>query len=120
MESAKDDIVEFENLRLNRIEHTIYYGQKEIIMTNREFQVLYFLMLYQGQVFSKSQIYNQVVGQDDKDSLHTVEITISRIRNKLKTYTGKDDLIITVRGCGYKFKKKNYKNNNILENMKIL
>lgn len=99
------DIMESDGLKLNYQEHALFYKDAEISMTNREFQVLYFLMRHPGQVFSKTQIYNQVTGDVEKDSLHTIEITISRIRKKLEACIGRKDLIVTIRGRGYKFKK---------------
>lgn len=99
------DIIVFRELCINNLEQVVIYKGKEISFTNREFQVLYFLMRHQGQVFSKAQIYNQVTGDVEKDSLHTIEITISRIRKKLEACIGRKDLIVTIRGRGYKFKK---------------
>uniref|UniRef100_UPI003FA440DD winged helix-turn-helix domain-containing protein n=1 Tax=Enterocloster clostridioformis TaxID=1531 RepID=UPI003FA440DD len=75
------------------------------MFTNREFQIFYFLMSHRGQVFSRRQIYDHVTEFNEKDDLHTVEITISRIRKKLEQITGKSDFIITIRGRGYKFRK---------------
>lgn len=99
------EIIEFNNLIVNNLEQVVSYKDVEIKLTNREFQILYFLMRHQGQVFSKTQIYNQVTGDVEKDSLHTIEITISRIRKKLEARIGRKDLIVTIRGRGYKFKK---------------
>ncbi|XBX04839.1 response regulator transcription factor [Enterocloster clostridioformis] len=98
-------VIKYENLIINTVEQVTLYDNKEIELTNREFQVLYFLVSYQGQVFSKRQIYAHVTEFNEKDDLHTVEITISRIRKKLEQATGKSDFIITIRGRGYKFKK---------------
>lgn len=99
------EIIEFNNLIVNNLEQVVSYKDVEIKLTNREFQILYFLMRHQGQVFSKTQIYNQVTGDVEKDSLHTIEITISRIRKKLEARIRRKDLIVTIRGRGYKFKK---------------
>ncbi|MCC8023804.1 MAG: helix-turn-helix domain-containing protein [Clostridium sp.] len=57
------------------------------------------------QVFSKRQIYDYITGFNERDNLHTVEITISKVRKKLEQYTGRGNFIITIRGRGYKFKK---------------
>lgn len=47
----------------------------------------------------------QKVHYSEKDCYHTIEITISRIRKKLKECTGRKDFIVTINGRGYKFKK---------------
>ena len=105
MNCINSDLIEFEGLTVNYSEQTVYYETQEIIMTNREFQILLFLMSNRGQVFSKRQIYDYVTEFNEKDDLHTVEITISRIRKKLEQVTGRWDFIITIRGRGYKFRK---------------
>ena len=97
-------ILEYKELIVNSLEQVVFYKGKELIFTNREFQVLYLLLQYQGIVLSKQQIYEQIT-DDDRTDYHTIEITISRIRKKLKEHTGRADLIITVRGRGYKFRK---------------
>lgn len=86
-------------------EQEVHYSEKEILFTNREFQILYLLARYQGHVFSKRQIYSFITDGEEKDCYHTIEITISRIRKKLKECTGRKDFIVTINGRGYKFKK---------------
>ena len=104
MNLNKNCILKYEDLIVNPMEQTVLYKGNEIEFTNREFQVLYLLHQYQGIVLSKKQIYNQIA-EDDKNDYHTIEITISRIRKKLKEHTGRSDLIITIRDRGYKFRR---------------
>lgn len=96
--------LEYEGIAVNPLEQIVLYRGREITFTNREFQVLYLLLQYQGIVLSRQQIYEQIA-DDDRVDYHTIEITISRIRKKLKEHTGRTDLIITVRDRGYKFRK---------------
>ena len=100
-----DSILEYENLVINPMEQVVFYKEVEIEFTNREFQVLYLLLLHRGIVLSKRQIYEQITDDNEKIDYHTIEITISRIRKKLKESTGRSDFIITVRDRGYKFSK---------------
>lgn len=90
---------------INPLEQTVFYQEREIILTNREFWILYVLVEYQGLVLSKQQIYSQVAEDQERADYHTVEITVSRIRKKLEEVTGRYDWIKVVRGSGYKFKK---------------
>ena len=99
------EVLESNGLVVNSLEQSVWYKDREILLTNREFQVLYLLLRYQGQVLSKMQIYEQVTGDGERVDYHTVEITISRVRKKLEIYTGRKDFISTIRGRGYKFKK---------------
>ena len=102
---SSDSILEYEGLCIIPGEQIIAYQGNEIYFTNREFQVLLLLIQYQGQVLSKKQIYEQVADDDSRINYHTIEITISRIRKKLREYTKRSDFIITVQDRGYKFKK---------------
>ena len=70
------DGLEYRNLKINPLEQTVYYFGEEIPLTNREFQLLYLLLKYQGQVFSKRQIYEQITEDGERVDYHTVEITI--------------------------------------------
>lgn len=99
------EVFESNGLVVNLLEQSVWYKDHEILLTNREFQVLYLLLRYQGQVLSKKQIYDQVTGDGERVDYHTVEITISRVRKKLEISTGRNDFILTIRGRGYKFKK---------------
>ncbi|MGN1141435.1 MAG: winged helix-turn-helix domain-containing protein [Oliverpabstia sp.] len=97
-------VIEKCGLTINYSEHTVKCCGKEIYFTNREFQVLYLLLQYSGQVLSKQQIYEHVTGDGDRVDYHTIEITISRIRKKLEVLSGRKDYIFTIRGRGYKIK----------------
>ena len=67
------DGLEYRNLKINPLEQTVYYFGEEIPLTNREFQLLYLLLKYQGQVFSKRQIYEQITEDGERVDYHTVE-----------------------------------------------
>lgn len=90
---------------INPFEQTVCYQGKEIIFTNREFWILYLLVEYRGMVLSKQQIYSHVTEDQQRVDYHTVELSISRIRKKLETFTGRKAWIVVIRGSGYKFKK---------------
>lgn len=105
MVHKKADILEYENLKLDPLEQTVYYCDKEIILTNREFQILYLLLRFRGRVFSKKQIFEQVTEDVEREDYHTIEISISRIRKKIANNSERNDYIITIRGRGYKFRK---------------
>lgn len=105
MDLKNTAILEYEGLVINPLEQSVFYEGNEIGFTNREFQILYVLLQYQGLVLSKQQIYEQVAEDEDRVDYHTVEITICRIRKKLKEHTGRSDFITTIQDRGYKFKK---------------
>lgn len=78
--------------------------RKEITLPQKEFLLLFKLLSYQGTIFTRAQLIDEIWGMDSETDWHTVDVHISRIRDKFKD--NKDFEIITVRGLGYKAVKK--------------
>ncbi len=72
-----------------------------IYLTFKEFELLKFLVLNRGRVFSRDELLDKFWGYDNYAGTRTVDIHIQRIRTKLGRAVG--DLIVTVRNVGYKF-----------------
>ena len=73
------------------------------ILPQKEFQLLYKLLSYPGQIFTRQQILDDIWGLDQGDS-HTLDVHISRLRERLKA--NNDFEIVTIRGLGYRVIKK--------------
>ena len=73
-------------------------------MTSKEFDLLYFLYLHKGQVFTKAQLYENVWGFEDmpKDTSNLPSF-IRKLRKKIEPDPDNPIYIITVWGVGYKF-----------------
>lgn len=78
--------------------------RREITLPQKEFLLLFKLLSYQGTIFTRAQLIDEIWGMDSETDWHTVDVHISRIRDKFKD--NKDFEIITVRGLGYKAVKK--------------
>ncbi len=65
------------------------------ILPQKEFQLLYKLLSYPGQIFTRQQILDDIWGLDQGDS-HTLDVHISRLRERLKA--NNDFEIVTIRG----------------------
>jgi two-component system alkaline phosphatase synthesis response regulator PhoP len=74
---------------------------KPIYLTFKEFELLKFLLLNRGRVFSRDDLLDKVWGYDNYVGTRTVDIHVQRLRNKLGSPEG--DMIITIRNVGYKF-----------------
>lgn len=96
----QEEVVRFHDFVLNRTSHTLYHGDKEILLTPREFQVLDLLLQNRGHAVPRETILDRIWGLDADVSLKTIDATIKLLRKKL---TG--DVIQTVRGVGYKIDK---------------
>jgi DNA-binding response OmpR family regulator len=79
-------------------------NQKRIPLTSKEFELLRFLILKAGKVFSASQLYTDVWGKKYGD-LATVAIHIQRLRKKIEKDPANPELILNVYGAGYYFNK---------------
>lgn len=78
------------------------YG-REVELSAKEFEILYFLCKNIGQVFSKEQIFNHVWGFNEYGDINTVTVHIRKIREKIEVEPSKPKYIKTVWGIGYKF-----------------
>ena len=67
-----------------------------------EFDLVEFLSLHRGQVFSRERIYELVWGYDSEGDSQIITEHIRRIRQKLKKFTN-EEFIETVWGVGYKW-----------------
>ncbi len=72
-------------------------------LTLREFELLKFLLLNKGQIFSREQLLEKVWGYDYYGDVRTVDVTIRRIREKIENDSSNPEIIITKRSLGYTF-----------------
>lgn len=92
-------------LKIDLSKRSVIVGNKEIILTNREFDILYLLAKNPGRVFSKEQIYDIVWQEPYSGDYNIVMSHIRHIREKIEDNPGKPLYIQTVWGIGYRFNK---------------
>lgn len=80
--------------------HKVFLDGTEIILTHKEYELLYFFMSNPGQVFSREQLLNRIWGYDFEGNTRTVDTHIKTLRQKLGS-EGKS--IVTLIRSGYKF-----------------
>ena len=73
---------------------------EELILTTREFNILYKLLSYPSKTFSRAQLMDEFWDLDTSSNLRAVDVYITRLREKLSECDGFQ--IVTVRGLGYK------------------
>lgn len=102
--SADDEIV-VDNLIIRPRARQVILDGKNISLTGKEFDLLFFLASHPNEVFSKNQLFQQIWTLDPITEPATVTVHVNRLRDKLKS---KDDLpyerIETVWGAGYRFR----------------
>jgi two-component system OmpR family response regulator len=89
------------DLRVDPLAHRVWMGEREVAVTSREFDVLFFLVHRAGQVLSKRSILAGVWSDDFEGDPNIVEVYIARLRRKLVGHAS-SAAIDTVRGAGYR------------------
>lgn len=82
----------------------VFRGEREVELTNREFELLEYLLRNQKLVISKQQLLEDVWGYDPLDETNTVDVFISNLRRKLEA-GGESRVLFTKRGAGYVIKE---------------
>jgi len=89
-------------LSLDTVSHRVTVDDKPLELGPTEFRLLHFFMSHAERVFSRSQLLDQVWGNNVYIEERTVDVHIRRLRRALETH-GCDKYIQTVRGAGYRF-----------------
>lgn len=94
----------FANLEILSDARTVIFQGLELPMTGMEFDILYHLARNQGIVMSRDRLTELIHGEEFEPFNRTIDILVSRIRNKLGDDAANPRYIRTVRGVGYLFK----------------
>lgn len=95
------DIKQFGDLIVDSKGYKATLNGKELSLTSKEFQILDFFTSNPSQVFSKSQVYENVWGYSEYMDENTIAVYVKRLREKLGEYGEKS--IKTIWGVGYKW-----------------
>lgn len=90
---------------LDDARHRVFLDGREVDMTNREYELLKFLISHRGVAFSRDVLLNSVWGYEYVGETRTVDVHIRQIRKKLEKDDAHPVYIETVRGRGYRFKE---------------
>ena len=96
--------ISYGSLRILPKSRRVYLGQKEVILVNKEFELLLFLAENPNLVFSKDTLFDRVWGLDSLGDAATVTVHVNRLRDKLGKNSDKNQFIETVWGAGYRFR----------------
>jgi DNA-binding response OmpR family regulator len=88
------------DLMLNPDTHDVLRGERRIELTQREFELLEYLMRNERLVISRQKLLDEVWGYDPFSITNTIEVFVSNLRRKLEA-GGEPRLLHTVRGAGY-------------------
>lgn len=99
---AADEPLVAGELRLDPVSHRVYAGDREIGVGPTEYRLLKFLMENPDRVYSRTQVLDNVWGQNVYVEERTVDVHIRRLRQALEEFAA-DRYVQTVRGAGYRF-----------------
>jgi len=88
------------DLKLNPDTHEVTRGGRAIELTQREFELLEYLMRNERIVISRQRLLDEVWGYDPFSMTNTIEVFVSNLRRKLEA-EGEPRLLHTIRGAGY-------------------
>ncbi len=96
-------VLTFGDLTINEEYRRVYYGDKEINLTSREFDVLEFLVSTPGKVYNRSELLHAIWGEDFPGDERTVDVHVRRLREKLEKSPSEPRYVRTKWGSGYYF-----------------
>ncbi|MDL4840760.1 response regulator transcription factor [Aquibacillus rhizosphaerae] len=103
-DNTTKDMLEFPHLLIDNDAHRVLADDKEVGLTPKEYELLYFLARAPDKVFDREQLLKEVWKYEFFGDLRTVDTHVKRLREKLnKVSKDAAKMIVTVWGVGYKF-----------------
>jgi len=90
------------DILIDQMEHTIARGGKQIPLTRLEFDLLVALAKEPGRVFTREALLSEVWGYQHAADTRLVNVHVQRLRSKIEADAENPELVLTVRGVGYK------------------
>jgi two-component system, OmpR family, response regulator ResD len=100
---AQAAVLELSDMTIDPVGRQVYVRGEEVVLTQREFDVLLFLARHPGQAFSRNQLMDAIWQYSFYTDTSTVTVHIRRLRAKIESDPGQPRHIQTVWGVGYRF-----------------
>lgn len=98
--SDKVHLSELDTLTLDLLSRKAHRGTQEVVLNNREFQILKYLLENVGRVITRTMLLEQVWNHHFDPQTNVIDVHISRLRKKIDL-NGHRPLLHTIRGAGY-------------------
>jgi two-component system response regulator RegX3 len=102
-EPESDAVLSSGHIALDVDRHTLHVNGTLTAMPLKEFELLEFLMRNEGRVLTRGQLIDRVWGSDYFGDTKTLDVHIKRIRSRIEADPKEPELLVTVRGLGYRF-----------------
>jgi len=90
-------------LRIDFDTYQVFLDEQEVKLSLREYELLAFFVRHPNRVYERTQLLDLVWGRDTYVEPRTVDVHVRRLRMRIERDDAHPELIVTVRGVGYKF-----------------
>lgn len=101
-EAEDGDLLEAGRVRMDVGRHEVSLDGEPVKLPLKEFELLEFLLRNSGRVLTRAQLIERVWGSDYVGDTKTLDVHVKRLRTKIERDPGSPELLLTVRGLGYK------------------
>jgi two-component system response regulator VicR len=101
--TAKGALITVGALQVNPASLTVTKNGRAVELTQKEYDLLLYLLNARGRVFSREELMSKVWNYDYFGDMRTVDVTVRRLREKIEEDPGHPAYIMTRRGAGYYF-----------------
>ncbi len=101
---ARQGVIEIGELRIDLDRHQVWRAEEEIELAARLFDLLTYFAQHRGLVLTRAQLLERVWGYDYAGDSRTVDVHVRWLREKIERDPSNPQLVITVRGVGYRFR----------------
>ena len=102
----EEDLIEPEGVRIDVPRRTVEIAGHQVRLTYVEFELLAVLARSPGRVFSRRQLLERLRGGADYREPRTIDVHVRHLREKIERDPREPELILTVRGVGYRFRER--------------
>jgi DNA-binding response OmpR family regulator len=93
----------FGDLVIDPVRRDVYLEDEQLFLKPKEYDLLHYLALHQGQALSRDLILEEVWGWDFSGGSRSVDVHIRWLREKIEKDPSNPVRIVTLRGVGYRF-----------------
>lgn len=98
-----ENIITVRGLTIDRLEHKVSFKGEDLLLTNREYELLLYLVNHPNQDVTYEELGTMLFGTYQNDDRRIVMVNISRLRKKFSSYYEIENIIETVWSKGYRF-----------------
>jgi DNA-binding response OmpR family regulator len=96
-------VLTYQGIVLDKESKQVFLHEHELVLTAREFAILELLMMNPHKVFSKSNLFESIWGEEYmNEDTNTVNVHVSHLRSKIAKLDSERDYIETIWGMGYR------------------